>query len=114
MKPLQRSALTVVSGLFMSTAVGSERCFFPLQHLKDFLNSFMFSGATLNLSLWIPAYHRDPTGRNLAGKSKEMPLACTDSEDMVHMCGRQCLAIAEAELSSAGTKRWTAQGLGLV
>lgn len=87
----------------MSTAAESKR-FFSLQHLKDSLNSFMFSGAMLNLSLWILLTTETPQEGKKAwqGKVKSWPWHVQILKTVVHMCGRQCLAITEAKLSSTG------------
>lgn len=66
----------------------------------------MFSGATLNLSLWILLTTKTPEEGKKAwqGKVKSWPWHVQILKAVAHMCGRWCLAITEAKLSSTGDR----------
>lgn len=78
----------------------------------------MFSGATLNLSLWILLTTKTPQEGKKAwqGKVKCWSWHVQILITVAHMYGRQCLAITEAKLSSTGDKEVNSLGskIGIV
>lgn len=83
----------------MSTAAERD---FSFRNGRASLASFMVSGATPNLSFWVMLTTETPQKGKKAWQGKtELPL-----------CGRKCLATAEARLNSArdrevGTQDWS-------